>query len=293
MMRRTATPRGMEKTRSVACPRRGSATLDTCQSCSHLNTVTLSDAGSSVVCSPGGLLPKVAAQTAVSAIMTTHVLCVRRDIGIEALMAIFLDPGVRAVPVVDADGVPVGLIERSDRLRRASPGAVVADVMAPLSHTIGCNQPISAAAALMTAHHLDHLPVVGADGRLAGMLSRHDFARRRSPAKTPAGRRILVIDAGPASRMALGELLRDEGYQICMAPSTAEALRDDFAADVIIADMDGRAVDTDELRRLAERVTPAAPVIWMAQARPSRSFAAPVVMKPIDLSELLLAIERT
>jgi CBS domain-containing protein len=114
-------------------------------------------------------------------------------------MAIFLDRAIGAVPVVDDDGFPVGLVSKTDLVRHryqnldgdwvdpppvddgfhAAPADAtsVQELMNPLAYTLRDHAPIADAAALMTIEHIHHLPVVGGDGRVVGMLSTFDFAR--------------------------------------------------------------------------------------------------------------------
>src|SRR4029079_18434500 len=59
----------------------------------------------------------IADRTPVSAIMTTDVICVQPDVSIESVTRLLLERGISGVPVVDADGVPVGLVSKTDLLR--------------------------------------------------------------------------------------------------------------------------------------------------------------------------------
>src|SRR5260370_27591441 len=49
----------------------------------------------------------------------------------------------------------------------------IRDYMTPAPHTIGVEQPLAVAAALMQAHHIRHLPVLHG-GKLVGILSERD-----------------------------------------------------------------------------------------------------------------------
>lgn len=52
--------------------------------------------------------------------------------------------------------------------------AAIREFMTPLPHTIGRDQPLSAAHRLMNEHHIRHLPVLSA-GQLVGIVSDRDL----------------------------------------------------------------------------------------------------------------------
>jgi len=53
----------------------------------------------------------------------------------------------------------------------------VRDLMSTEIFTVGRNDTVSAADEMMEAHRIRHLPVLGEDGELAGILSRRDVFR--------------------------------------------------------------------------------------------------------------------
>ena len=55
---------------------------------------------------------------------------------------------------------------------------IAADVMAQEIITIGPDESVASAAALMTAHDVSALPVISTDGRLVGIISEADLLRR-------------------------------------------------------------------------------------------------------------------
>jgi CBS domain-containing protein/CheY-like chemotaxis protein len=267
-------------------------------------------------------LPLAAGGTPISAIMTTDVICVRRDLGIEALMSIFLDRRIGAVPVVDADGFPIGLVSKTDLVRhrfedadgdevRFDPAELgdigfhvapasatqVGDIMMPLVYTLRDDEPVSLAAALMTVEHVHHVPVVDHDGRVVGMVSSFDFARWIAESAMPAPEgdagRVLVIDADGGARAVLGEALRREGYDVCLVSTSAAAVRAmrEFRADVVLADLDLQSVDAAEMRQIAAVANRPA-VLWMAPGRADRAGEATHVAKPVHLPDLLSKIDR-
>lgn len=201
--------------RSVACPRRATTVaLSECEACDAGEEIQLRNGDGWVGCrapvpaatsvlptAARRLLPAAAERTPVSELMTTDVTCVARDVDIEAFTALCLDRGFGAAPVVDEDGFPVGVVSKTDLVRERFesagdeavtahepgldapayvaplPRATVADVMTPVAYTLHERDPLSRAAAMMAVEGVHHLPIVGDDGRVVGMLSAFDFAR--------------------------------------------------------------------------------------------------------------------
>lgn len=91
---------------------------------------------------------------------------------------------VSSAPVVDRDGMCVGMISRSDFLRRdariaAGEGNVATDdlvrtYMAKGVQSIGPKELMLKAAVIMCATHLHHLPVLDEDHKLVGIISTMD-----------------------------------------------------------------------------------------------------------------------
>jgi CBS domain-containing protein len=207
---------------SVPCSRRGrSVPLTTCIAC-ELSDGLVEDVGarsSYLLCEvPPAELASSPSRTAEPAarsradlttlaeVMTSNVLCVEEDVGLEALTALLLDRGISGLPVVDADGYPVGVVSKTDVLRESretgewdaydplfaseleralgcamhlEPGSrrTVADIMMPLAFTLYEHSSISQAAALMTIEGVHRVPVVDGGGKVVGMISSLDVMR--------------------------------------------------------------------------------------------------------------------
>jgi len=199
---------------TVSCARRGgSVPLATCIKCEHAEEHQLDGAGqrSYLLCrvKPEGFdesrskrsmldMHSAAERTPVAAAMTGDVVCVREDVSIEALTALFLERGISGAPVVDADGFPVGVVSKTDVVRERyengdsvdaeyevpdgfHPGPIargtVGDIMTPLAFTLNEYSPLSRAAALMSCEGVHRIPVVSDDGRVVGILSSLDVMR--------------------------------------------------------------------------------------------------------------------
>lgn len=127
---------------------------------------------------PEGLLRRFrerADSIPVSRIMSLNVLCVREDVTLSALSRCLLDRGISGVPVIDADGNPIGVVSKTDLLRHGNREGRVSDIMTPMSFTLNEDQSISQASALMAYEGVHRLPVVDAAGKVVGLLSSLDI----------------------------------------------------------------------------------------------------------------------
>jgi CBS domain-containing protein len=153
-------------------------------------------------------------------LMTRNVAtCTSRDSLAHAAQLMW-DRDCGVVPVVDAHGCAVGILTDRDVCMaawtkgRPLSALRVEDAAAHLLYTIGEDDPIEVAEARMRAYQVRRLPVVGADGRLLGILSLNDLARhiRRVPGPPYAGlggesiALTLAVISRPRSRMENDEV---------------------------------------------------------------------------------------
>jgi CBS domain-containing protein len=116
----------------------------------------------------------------VSRYMSTDVEAAGPDDELQKVSALIVESGFAAFPVL-AKKKLVGLISRRDlissrKVRTAiaqHAGTTIGDVMTREVFTIGADEPISAAAELIVKHDVSLLPVTG-DGRVVGVVNRHD-----------------------------------------------------------------------------------------------------------------------
>lgn len=149
-------------------------------------------------------------------LMTRHVLTVALDDRLSEVAELFLQGGIRAIPVVDADRMVVGIITDGDLLRRGDlalplsiraalhPHEVVAavpptqlrarDVMT--REVVGVREDMLIAAAIdvMAQRGYKRLPVLDQQGRLVGIVSRADILQtvahvvpHATPRRDPSG----------------------------------------------------------------------------------------------------------
>lgn len=147
--------------------------------------------------------------TPVRAVMTPSVASVRPDASIEEVVSLLLGREISAVPVVSADGKPLGIVSKTDLLRRYhehgdaralgvsaleredgveielgpgfhTPGTespVASQVMTPTVLSLTEEASVHRAAAWMAYEGIHRLIVVREDGTVAGILSSLDILR--------------------------------------------------------------------------------------------------------------------
>jgi CBS domain-containing protein len=135
----------------------------------------------------------------VAEVMTRNVVSVPESAGYKEIVETLANHKVSAVPVVDNEGVVLGVVSEADllfkaeyagqppsrlwerkriRAARTKAGADTAtDLMTAPAITIGPDDRVTAAAKLMDAEQVKRLPVVDANGQLAGIVSRGDVLR--------------------------------------------------------------------------------------------------------------------
>ena len=138
-------------------------------------------------------------------VMATKVATVSPDNSVRRAAGIMLDKHMSGLPVVDDEGLLVGLISEGDLLRRSELGLriiaapeqsasveerasayekrhawKVADVMSRDVVTVDEEADLSHVAKLMAEHGVKRLPVIR-NGKLVGIVSRADFCTRSQP----------------------------------------------------------------------------------------------------------------
>lgn len=128
-----------------------------------------------------------------SDIMTRNVTSVAPQTPLSAVWEVLRQRGIRGVPVVGEDGTVAGMVAISDflkntdwnwnrrgRLRclltspRKAPG-VAADIMTSPVISLRENSHVAELFATFASHGINHVPVIDAGGRLAGIITRLDL----------------------------------------------------------------------------------------------------------------------
>lgn len=187
--RRVLDARGhVSETEEVFCPFQGRTfALSDCRTCEFLDGVC----ADAVLCqrdwsetwpigTAGEQTPSTAydLRTPIGAIMTRDVTCVREGVALTDVLALFLERGYGAVPVVDEAGHPRGIVTKTDVLRARGRERVTAgEVMSTTLVTLPEEAPVSRAAAVMSFEGIQRIPVLDASGTVVGILSAVDVLR--------------------------------------------------------------------------------------------------------------------
>jgi CBS-domain-containing membrane protein len=139
-------------------------------------------------------------------LMSPHVLSVTANLSLEEGISILVDEDLHAVPVVDEDGYPVGVLSRSDivahdrkkyqHLHEQQPEDVsplgaahapsadvsgaplrVRDIMTPVIYAVQPETPAKSVVQHMLVLGVHRLFVIGIDGSLLGVISSLDLLR--------------------------------------------------------------------------------------------------------------------
>ena len=135
----------------------------------------------------------------VADVMTREVVTVGPEASFRDVVRLIEDRHVDALPVLDSAGKVVGIIDESDLLlkeefadgprgqsgslwqrrrdRARASATTVQEAMSRHVVTVDAGATLAAAARLMHRNHVSGLPVVGADQRLEGIVTRSDLLR--------------------------------------------------------------------------------------------------------------------
>jgi CBS domain-containing protein len=129
---------------------------------------------------PAFPMSSTALQTPISEIMSREVICVGPETSLSGLTEVLILKGISGVPVVDADGRPLGVASKTDVLRcPATEGetARAKDVMTPVTLAMPAHASVARAAALMSYERVHRVVVVAPSGAIVGLVSTMDVLR--------------------------------------------------------------------------------------------------------------------
>jgi CBS domain-containing membrane protein len=115
----------------------------------------------------------------VGEVMTAQVIALRPQDNLARACARVLDERISALPVLDPDGRPLGVISKSDLLLASVRGetGTVEEKMSSPAAIIRSSAPLSIAAAVMSQRGYHRLVVVDETGAAVGILSAIDVLR--------------------------------------------------------------------------------------------------------------------
>jgi CBS domain-containing protein len=118
----------------------------------------------------------------VSSVMTANPACCRDTTPLRDVAQLMIDNDCGQIPVVDAGNKPVGVVtDRDITVRIVAAGkdpasATAADAMSTPCKSVSSDTSLYDCICLMEAEKVRRIPVVDADGKLAGIVSIADIA---------------------------------------------------------------------------------------------------------------------
>ncbi|XAS75558.1 GuaB1 family IMP dehydrogenase-related protein [Dermatophilaceae bacterium Sec6.4] len=147
-------------------------------------------------------IPVHAVQETIEAVKASHpvfesAVTIGPDAPVSAVLALMGKRAHRAAVVVDTDGRPVGVVQEAQCLR-VDRFTTVGQVMAEDLLTVPAAVDLRETFDLLVSSHLELAPVIDADGRLVGILTRKGILRSTiySPALDRDGRLSLGVAIG-------------------------------------------------------------------------------------------------
>ena len=119
----------------------------------------------------------------VTSVMTANPACCKAETPLRDVARMMIDNDCGEIPVVDEQGVPVGVVtDRDIAIRvvaegRDTMGATAADAMSSPVQTVREDSSLKDATQLMEAAKIRRVPVVDQQGKLSGIVSVADIAR--------------------------------------------------------------------------------------------------------------------
>ena len=111
----------------------------------------------------------------ISEVMSECVITIRPDSSCRAALETFFKSHIASLPVVDADGVLVGILSETDMMTPASLFQRVSDVFTRNVVTVHPNSPISRVIRLFNQQRLRYVPVIDDAGKPIGIVGRRDI----------------------------------------------------------------------------------------------------------------------
>jgi len=155
-----------------------------CDRC-HVVMIAKDDVPRFVVCESGPASPPadvVASPhaTPVWAALSADVLCVEPDVPAVSLAEAVRESSLGVVPVVDREGVLLGIVRPADVMRwqwRDGAPAVLAEALMQRGHPVSASTPVATAGAHMALEGSDAVPVVSTEARpvVLGIVTSRDL----------------------------------------------------------------------------------------------------------------------
>lgn len=112
----------------------------------------------------------------VEELMTASVITAQPHQSVEHVRNMLEKNSISAVPVVDSDGHPIGIVSSTDLVQELKPGSPISQVMTEKVYTVPQYDDTSIAARVMRNHGI-HRVVVTHEQKVVGMLSAFDLLK--------------------------------------------------------------------------------------------------------------------
>lgn len=119
---------------------------------------------------------EVDCMSCVADVMTKEVVTVTPDTSLRNVAKILAEKKISGVPVVDG-GKVVGIVSEADILKAGDMSKTAGEVMVTDVIAVGPEACVTDAAAIMSDRGIKRLPVLDAEGKLVGIISRADVVR--------------------------------------------------------------------------------------------------------------------
>ncbi len=110
----------------------------------------------------------------VADLMTEHVVSTEPHTSVERVRGILQRNKVGALPVVDTEGQPVGVVSATDLVASLKPESPISQVMTEKVYTVPKYDDVSIAARIMRNHKIHRL-VVTDEHKVVGMITAYDL----------------------------------------------------------------------------------------------------------------------
>ena len=112
----------------------------------------------------------------VEELMTKSVIIAQPHHSVEHVRNMLENNSISAVPVVDSNGHPIGIVSSTDLVQDLKPGAPISQIMTEKVYTVPQYDDTSVAARVMRNHNI-HRVVVTHEQSVVGMLSAFDLLK--------------------------------------------------------------------------------------------------------------------
>lgn len=109
-------------------------------------------------------------------LMTRRVVTAQRHHSIDHVRQLMQRSRVHAIPIVDSDGTPVGIVSSADLVPERSGTSPVSRVMTAKVHAVPAYNDVHVAARVMRRNRVHHV-LVTHEKKLVGMISSFDLLR--------------------------------------------------------------------------------------------------------------------